>query len=69
MEDLETKCRRELKPGSVVVACRFPFPTLVPRMTLGEGIDIVWRYDFTSNWAKQDTALPLPPPPEPVEKL
>ncbi|XP_055607427.1 ATP synthase subunit C lysine N-methyltransferase [Uranotaenia lowii] len=44
MADLEQKVRKEVKPGSTIVACRFPFPTLIPNKTIDDGIDSVWVY-------------------------
>ena len=44
MEELERKCLNEMQPGSVVAACRFPFPSLQHDRTIGEGIDSVWLY-------------------------
>jgi len=44
MEQLEEKCRKELKPSAEIVACRFPFPNLEADKTIGEGIDAVWLY-------------------------
>ena len=45
MDQLELKLARELPSTAKVVACRFPFPTWVPELTAGEGIDTVWVYD------------------------
>lgn len=44
MEQLEEKLEAELAPGSVVVACRFQFPTWKPVAEEGVGVDTVWRY-------------------------
>lgn len=44
MPDLEKKLVNELKTNSEIVACRFPFPGLVPIEIVGEGIDSVWLY-------------------------
>ena len=46
MTQLESKCKAELVQGSVIVACRFPFPTLEPHKVYGEGIDTVWLYEI-----------------------
>lgn len=48
MEPLENKLEKEMMPGSNVVACRFPLPNLTPVLTLGEGVDTVWLYSFSS---------------------
>lgn len=45
MDQLELKLANELPSTAKVVACRFPFPTWVPELTAGEGIDTVWVYD------------------------
>lgn len=45
MNQLELKLAEELPSTAKVVACRFPFPTWVPELTAGEGIDTVWVYD------------------------
>uniref|UniRef100_A0A023FV72 Methyltransferase domain-containing protein n=1 Tax=Amblyomma parvum TaxID=251391 RepID=A0A023FV72_AMBPA len=47
MAPLERKLVTELKPGSWVLACRFPLPTLKPVDTCGDGIDTVWLYRLT----------------------
>eukprot|EP00092_Neocalanus_flemingeri_P023475 GFUD01025455.1.p1 GENE.GFUD01025455.1~~GFUD01025455.1.p1 ORF type:complete len:242 (+),score=87.36 GFUD01025455.1:59-784(+) len=44
MSQLETKLEKELVEGSVVVACRFKFPTWKPVKEIGAGVDTVWRY-------------------------
>lgn len=44
MAPLERKLLHELKPGSWVVACRFPLPTLKADESHGDGIDTVWLY-------------------------
>ncbi|XP_064455364.1 ATP synthase subunit C lysine N-methyltransferase-like [Ornithodoros turicata] len=46
MSDLEKKFCAELRPGSWVVACRFPVPGLKPILTEGTGIDTVWVYEM-----------------------
>ena len=44
MNQLESKLEKELVQGSVVVACRFKFPTWKPVEEIGVGVDTVWRY-------------------------
>ncbi|KAL3836547.1 hypothetical protein ACJMK2_021971 [Sinanodonta woodiana] len=44
MGKLEEKLQSGLKPGSCVVACRFPFPNWPPVKTEGEGVDQAWLY-------------------------
>jgi len=44
MPELEAKLTRELGPGSMVVACRFRFPTWTPVQEIGSGVDTVWTY-------------------------
>jgi len=44
MPQLEKKCAMELRKGSVVAACRFPFPEHAPQTVIGEGLDTVWVY-------------------------
>ena len=44
MSQLESKLEKELVEGSVVVACRFKFPTWKPVEEIGVGVDTVWRY-------------------------
>nr|CAB3244357.1 protein FAM173B [Phallusia mammillata] len=44
MPNLEKKLIAELKPGSKVIACRFPFPNLPVTATHGKGVDTVWTY-------------------------
>ena len=44
MSELETKLEKELEPGSLVVACRFKFPTWTPDQEIGAGVDTVWTY-------------------------
>lgn len=46
MPQLEKKLQRELGESARVVACRFPFPHLVPDHIFGEGVDTVWVYDL-----------------------
>lgn len=47
MEKLEEKFDRELKPGSTIIACRFPLKKLQPTKVLTEGgdTDTVWVYE------------------------
>ena len=44
MRQLESKLENELVKGSVVVACRFKFPTWKPVQEIGVGVDTVWKY-------------------------
>ncbi|XP_050077937.1 ATP synthase subunit C lysine N-methyltransferase [Anopheles maculipalpis] len=44
MEDLEKKILSEAAPGTTVIACRFPFPSLKTVDRIEEGIDSVWLY-------------------------
>jgi hypothetical protein len=44
MPELERKLDSEVPPGTLVVACRFAFPTWKATDTVGEGIDTVWLY-------------------------
>jgi len=44
MSQLESKLEKELVKGSVVVACRFKFPTWKPVQEIGVGVDTVWKY-------------------------
>lgn len=46
MPELEKKLLQESHPDSVVVACRFPFPTLEPSWIKEEGIDSIWVYQM-----------------------
>lgn len=48
MPDLEKKLIKESQPDSVVVACRFPLPTLQPVWIKEEGIDSIWVYRMKS---------------------
>jgi len=45
MGQLESKLEKELAQGSLVVACRFKFPTWKPVEELGTGVDTVWKYE------------------------
>lgn len=44
MTDFENKLLKEVNDGTVVVACRFPLPNMIPVETIGHGIDTVWKY-------------------------
>uniref|UniRef100_A0AAG5CRR8 Methyltransferase domain-containing protein n=1 Tax=Anopheles atroparvus TaxID=41427 RepID=A0AAG5CRR8_ANOAO len=44
MEDLEKKIQREASPGTTVIACRFPFPSMKVENRIDEGVDSVWVY-------------------------
>ncbi|XP_003737443.3 protein N-lysine methyltransferase FAM173B [Galendromus occidentalis] len=44
MKELQLKSEKELKKGSTVVACRFPFETWIPTKVEGDGVDTVWLY-------------------------
>lgn len=44
MIDFEKKLLKEVKEGTVVVACRFPLPNMIPVKTIGHGVDTVWKY-------------------------
>lgn len=46
MSDFENKLLKEANKGTVVVACRFPLPNLVPVETIGHGVDTVWKYEI-----------------------
>ncbi|XP_004928895.1 ATP synthase subunit C lysine N-methyltransferase [Bombyx mori] len=45
MHDIENKILDETQERTVVVACRFPLPTMVPVETIGHGVDTVWKYE------------------------
>ncbi|XP_026673968.1 protein N-lysine methyltransferase FAM173B isoform X1 [Ceratina calcarata] len=47
MCDVEMKFKKELRDNSVIVACRFPLPTMNSIETVGEGIDAVWVYKIS----------------------
>lgn len=47
MADLEKKMIKEVKHDSLVVACRFKFPGLVPIKEIGTGVDTVWTYKIS----------------------
>ncbi|XP_041972050.1 ATP synthase subunit C lysine N-methyltransferase [Aricia agestis] len=44
MNDLERKIVKETENDTVIVACRFPLPNMVPVQTIGHGVDTVWKY-------------------------
>lgn len=44
MNDFEKKLITETNKDTVVVACRFPLPNMVPVETIGSGVDTVWKY-------------------------
>ncbi|VVC99757.1 unnamed protein product [Leptidea sinapis] len=44
MPDFEKKVIQEVDNGTVVVACRFPLPNMVPKEIIGQGVDTVWKY-------------------------
>ncbi|XP_003699677.1 ATP synthase subunit C lysine N-methyltransferase [Megachile rotundata] len=44
MTDIEAKFIQELQKDCVIVACRFPLPTLNVIKVIGEGVDTVWIY-------------------------
>ncbi|XP_053616987.1 ATP synthase subunit C lysine N-methyltransferase [Plodia interpunctella] len=44
MNEFEKKLLKETSSGTVVVACRFPLPNMIPIETIGHGIDTVWKY-------------------------
>lgn len=44
MTEFEKKLLKESNHDTVVVACRFPLPNMVPVDTIGHGVDTVWKY-------------------------
>lgn len=44
MSEFERKLLKEANHDTVVVACRFPLPNMVPVETIGHGVDTVWKY-------------------------
>lgn len=44
MCEFENKLIQEANDGTVVVACRFPLPNMIPVETIGHGVDTVWKY-------------------------
>lgn len=49
MSELEFKLEKDLKEGSVLIACRFPLPNWTPVYEEGDGIDQVWVYNKYSS--------------------
>lgn len=49
MAPLEQKLVHQLRPGSWVLACRFPLPTLKPDEAYGTGVDTVWLYRMATD--------------------
>ncbi|KAI5700705.1 hypothetical protein M8J75_002184 [Diaphorina citri] len=52
MSPLEDKFHKELV-NSRVIACRFPLAKSQPVLTIGEGIDAVWCYEFSKQSASK----------------
>lgn len=46
MTDLEKKFINEAKPGTRIIACRFPLPNLQAEKIIGSGVDTVWLYSI-----------------------
>lgn len=44
MQEFEHKLSSEASHDTVIVACRFPLPNMVPIETIGHGVDTVWKY-------------------------
>lgn len=44
MSEFEKKLLKEANRDTVVVACRFPLPNMVPTETIGHGVHTVWKY-------------------------
>lgn len=44
MTEFEQKVLDETNSSTVVVACRFPLPNMVPVETIGHGVDTIWKY-------------------------
>ncbi|CAH0696796.1 unnamed protein product [Spodoptera exigua] len=44
MNDFEKKLIKETDKDTVIVACRFPLPNMIPVETIGSGVDTVWKY-------------------------
>lgn len=44
MQEFENKLLSETCDDTVIVACRFPLPNMVPIETIGHGVDTVWKY-------------------------
>ncbi|XP_043601518.1 ATP synthase subunit C lysine N-methyltransferase [Bombus pyrosoma] len=49
MKDVEIKFIKELQEDSVIIACRFPLPTISEIKTIGEGVDMVWIYKISKS--------------------
>ncbi|CAK9808251.1 ATP synthase subunit C lysine N-methyltransferase [Anthophora quadrimaculata] len=49
MEDVETKFINELQKDSVIIACRFPLPSMNAIKIVGEGVDTVWMYKISKS--------------------
>lgn len=46
MQDFEKKVLNESNNDTVVVACRFPLPNMIPVETIGSGVDTIWKYEI-----------------------
>ncbi|KAH9641445.1 hypothetical protein HF086_006061 [Spodoptera exigua] len=44
MNNFEKKLIKETDKDTVIVACRFPLPNMIPVETIGSGVDTVWKY-------------------------
>ncbi|KAF3428148.1 hypothetical protein E2986_05001 [Frieseomelitta varia] len=49
MNDIEAKFIKELQEDSIIIACRFPLPTISEIKTIGEGVDTVWVYKISKS--------------------
>ncbi|CAK9824405.1 ATP synthase subunit C lysine N-methyltransferase [Anthophora retusa] len=49
MKDVETKFINELQKDSVIIACRFPLPSMNVIKIVGEGVDTVWMYKISKS--------------------
>jgi len=49
MPALEEKLVAEMRPGTRIVACRFPLAGIRPDQVVGEGVDTVWSYSIASS--------------------
>lgn len=47
MKDIETKFINELQEDCIIIACRFPLPTMTEIKIIGEGNDTVWVYKIS----------------------
>ncbi|XP_624435.2 protein N-lysine methyltransferase FAM173B [Apis mellifera] len=47
MKDIETKFIKELQEDCIIIACRFPLPTMTEIKIIGEGNDTVWVYKIS----------------------